>query len=198
MKIETEYRERPVVAASSAREWRAWLEENHDKINAIWLLIYHKNSGQPSVYYDEAVDEALCFGWIDSTPNKRNEYSYYVSFSKRNPKSNWSGVNKNKVERLLAEGKMADPGLEMIRVAKETGTWTALDEVSQLIVPSDLQAAFNDHPKSFENWVQFPPSTKRGILEWILTAKRAETRAKRVRQTAELAAQNVRANQYRK
>jgi uncharacterized protein YdeI (YjbR/CyaY-like superfamily) len=167
-------------------------------VDSVWLLIYHKKSGVPSLYYDEAVDEALCLGWIDSTPNKRDDHSYYVTFSRRNPKSNWSGVNKEKVQKLIDAGRMEAPGLEMIRIAKESGTWTALDDVTNLVVPPDLEQAFEEHPPSSEFWEEFPPSTKRGILEWIITAKRPETRSKRVKQTAELAAQNIRANQFRK
>ncbi len=182
--------------AASAAYWRNWLEENHDTTKSIWLIIYRKESKVPSVYYPEAVDEALCFGWIDSKPNKRDEESYYQFFAKRNPKSNWSRVNKEKVERLLKEQKMAPPGLEMIRIAKETGTWDALNDVEKLIVPPDLKQAFDTNSTALEYWEAFPPSTKRGILEWIFNAKRSETRAKRIAETVEKAAQNIRANQY--
>lgn len=184
--------------AQNGATWRKWLEENHATEKSVWLIIYKKDSDVPSVYYDEAVDEALCFGWIDSKPNKRDDKSYYQFFARRNPKSNWSRVNKQKVERLLAENRMAPAGLEMIRIAKETGTWTALDAIENLEIPPDLAAAFGNYPSSAENFGNFPRSVKRGILEWIINAKRPETRKKRIVETASLAAKNVRANQFRK
>lgn len=183
--------------ARSAAEWRKWLEANHDKEKSVWLIIYHKGSDVPSVYYEEAVEEALSFGWVDSKPNKRDEKSYFQFFAKRNPKSNWSGKNKATVARLEKEGRLAPAGQEMVRIARETGTWDALVEVENLVVPDDLQALFDENPKAFTYWENFPPSTKRGILEWIFNAKRAPTREKRIRETVEKAAKNIRANQYR-
>jgi uncharacterized protein YdeI (YjbR/CyaY-like superfamily) len=182
--------------AESAADWRAWLEANHRTSQSVWLIIYRKNAGTPSVYYDEAVDEALCFGWIDSKPNKRDEESFYQFFSRRNSRSNWSGVNKQKVVRLLASGKMAAAGLEMIEIAKRTGTWTALDEVEKGIIPPDLRDAFDKYPGSAENFEAFPISARRGILEWIQNARRPATRSRRVDETARLAGQNIRANQW--
>ena len=183
--------------AKTVESWRNWLEENHQAEKAVWLIIYRKNGSVPSVQYSEAVDEALCFGWIDSKPNKRDEQSYYQYFSQRNPKSNWSKVNKEKIARLMSAGKMAPTGLEMVELAKKSGTWTALDEVEKGIVPDDLKALFDQHPQAWEYWQAFPPSTKRGILEWIQNAKRPETRQKRINETVEKAAENIRANQYR-
>lgn len=150
------------------------------------------------MYYPEAVDEALCFGWVDSKPNKRDHQSYYQYFAKRNPKSNWSRVNKQKVERLLQEGRMAPPGIAMIERAKENGTWTALDDVENLLIPVDLQAEFDLNAVALKNWKEFPRSVKRGILEWIFNAKRSNTRQKRIKETVTLAARNERANQYRR
>lgn len=106
------------------------------------MIIYKKDSGIPSVYYDQAVDEALCFGWIDSKPNKRDATSYFQYFSKRNPKSNWSQVNKEKIQRLRATGKLALAGEAMIALAQQSGTWTALDNVENLVLPDDLKAVF--------------------------------------------------------
>ncbi|MCG8371893.1 MAG: YdeI/OmpD-associated family protein [Balneolales bacterium] len=183
--------------ASSRKAWRNWLEIHHSTSKSVWLIIYKMDSGTPSVYYNEAVDEALCFGWIDSKPNKRDENSYYQFFSKRNPKSNWSKINKQKVEILLEAGLMASAGLEMIKIAKETGTWDALNDVDNLVIPDDLQKEFYNNPIALDFWEQFPPSSKRGILEWIFNAKRAETRKKRIRETVSKAAENIRANHYR-
>jgi uncharacterized protein YdeI (YjbR/CyaY-like superfamily) len=182
--------------AKSQKDWRKWLEKNHAKEKAVWLIIYKKGSEVPSVYYPEAVDEALCFGWIDSTPNKRDEDSYYQFFAKRNPKSNWSKVNKIKVERLLKAGKITPSGMEMIELAKRNGNWSALDKVEELLLPEDLKKAFSQNKMAFQYWTKFPPSAKRGILEWILNAKKLETRQKRIEETVRLAKHNIRANQY--
>ena len=183
--------------AKDAESWRNWLATHHSSYQSVWLIIYKKESGVPSVYYDEAVNEALCFGWVDSKPNKRDDQSYYQFFSRRNPKSNWSAVNKQKIERLTAEGKMSPAGEEMVRLAHESGTWTALEDVDNLIVPPDLQEAFDQNEVAYTNWQNFPPSTRRGILEWIFNAKRAVTRTKRIIETVTLASKNIRANQYR-
>lgn len=183
--------------ATNRQDWRDWLETHHSIEKSVWLIIYKKESGVASVYYSEAVDEALCFGWIDSKANKRDAQSYYQYFAKRKPGSNWSKVNKDKVERLLAEGLMTAAGMEMIETAKQNGSWTALDEVEKLIVPDDLQLAFEQNQVAFAFWEKFPPSSKRAILEWIQNAKRPETRQKRIEETVRLAEQNIRANHYR-
>lgn len=176
--------------------WRKWLEENHLKEVSVWLIIYKKQSGMPSVYYDAAVNQALCFGWIDSKANKRDEKSYYQFFAKRNPKSNWSKVNKAKVEKLINQGLMAVAGFAAIETAKQNGTWTALDEVDNVIIPGDLQKEFDKNEIAFKNFVAFSRSSKKGILEWILNATRPETRQKRIAETVELASKNMKANQY--
>lgn len=186
----------PTFRASNQEEWRKWLHENHLKEKSIWLIIYRKESGIPSVYYPEAVDEALCFGWIDSKPNKRDEVSYYQFFSKRNPKSKWSKVNKDKIERLVKEGRMHPAGTAMVALAKATGTWSALEEVDQLVIPPDLAEAFEKNPQAFSFWEGFSKSSRRGILEWILNAKRPETRNQRIEETVRLAGENKKANQY--
>lgn len=186
----------PTFQASNLEEWRKWLQENHLTEKSIWLIIYKQESGIPSVYYPEAVDEALCFGWIDSKPNKRDEKSYFQFFSKRNPKSKWSKVNKDKIERLTREGRMQPAGIKMVDLAKETGTWSALDDVDQLIIPADLSAEFDKNPQALSFWEGFSKSSRRGILEWILNAKRPETRIQRIEETVRLASGNVKANQY--
>lgn len=183
--------------AKTQKDWRNWLEKNHQTEKSIWLIIYKKESGKPSVYYSEAVDEAICFGWIDSKPNKRDEESYYQFFAKRNPKSNWSKVNKGKMEKLLKSGLISRAGLESIEIAKQNGTWTALDEVEELIVPADLKNEFENNKVAFDNWEKFPRSSKRNILEWIMNAKQPKTREKRIEETVRLAKENIKANHYR-
>jgi len=118
--------------AKSRKAWREWLEQNHNTEKSVWLIIYKKETKIPSVYYPEAVDEALCFGWIDSKPNKRDDQSYYQFFAKRNPKSNWSKVNKEKVSMLMEKDLMKPAGLEMIKLAKSNGKWDALNSVEDI------------------------------------------------------------------
>ena len=177
-------------------DWRAWLEANHQIAKGLWVVFAKKDTGISSISVNEAIDEALCFGWVDSVSNGIDEEPYKVYFAPRNPKSNWSRVNKEKIARLEAEGRLAEAGQDMVRIAKSTGTWTALDEVENLIVPPDLQAALESYQGALENWEAFPRSAKRGILEWLLNAKRPDTRAKRVEETAQKAANNERANQW--
>jgi uncharacterized protein YdeI (YjbR/CyaY-like superfamily) len=183
--------------AKSRQDWRDWLEKNHQSGKSVWLIIYRKKSQIPSVYYPEAVDEALCFGWIDSKKTKRDENSYYQFFTKRNPKSNWSKVNKDKVAKLIAQGLMQKAGYEIIEIAKQNGAWTALDEVENITLPDDLKKCFANNKTAFDHWENFPRSSKKGILDWILNAKKPETRQKRIEETVSLAEKNIRANQYR-
>lgn len=196
--METNYKGIKTFKAKNQSEWRNWLEKNHQSEQSVWLIIYKKESEIESVYYPEAVDEALCFGWIDSKPNKRDGQSYYQFFSQRNPKSNWSKVNKNKIDRLIREDRMSKTGLDMVELAKVNGTWNALDDVGNLITPADLQKAFDQNLTALNYWKQFPKSVKRGILEWILNAKKAETRDKRIQETVSMAEKNERANQYKR
>ncbi len=191
------YKNYPTFYAKTATEWRNWLAEHHESESAVWLIMYHKKSKVESIYYDEAVEQALCFGWIDSKPNKRDEQSFYLFFSKRNSKSNWSKANRERIEKLLAAGQIAPPGQAMIEHAKTTGTWTALMGPENGVIPDDLQALFDKNPKALENFLAFSPSSKRIILEWIMNAKRPATREKRIKETVELAEQNIKANHYR-
>lgn len=172
--------------------------DNHESAESIWLVTFKKTSGKPYVSYDVVVEEALCFGWIDSLPRKLDDERTMLLLSPRKPGSAWSKANKERVERMNAAGKMRPAGLRKIEEAKADGSWTFLDDVEALVVPDDLAAALAEYENAEKNFADFPPSTKRGILEWIKHAKRAETRSKRVRETAELASRNVRANQYRR
>ena len=183
--------------AKSAKEWRKWLEKNHKSEKAVWIIFYKQGSGTPSVSYVEAVEQALCFGWIDSTANKRDEESYYQYFTKRNPKGKWAGTNKVRVEKLIDQGLMTPAGMEMIDLAKKTGTWDALNDVEAVIVPDDLMKCLKKNKKALSHWEAFSPSSKKIILYWISDAKRPETRQKRIDETVRLAADNIKANHYR-
>jgi len=178
--------------ARTRKPWRKWLEINHDKEKSVWLIIHHKASKTPSVYYDEAVEEALCFGWIDSKGNKRNDESFYLYFAKRKPKSNWSRINRLRAKKMIQAELMTPSGQVMIDLAKRTGTWTALNRIEGSKLPEDLQRRFNKNKTALKNFNAFPPSSKRIILGWILNAKKKETREQRVNQTVLLAAKNIR------
>lgn len=180
--------------ARTQKEWRKWLQKNHKAESGVQLIIYKKESDVPSVYYAEAVEEALCFGWIDSRANKKDNESYYLFFGKRKPKSKWSKINKERVEKLLKQKRMAKAGLATIQIAKENGTWIALEHVEKTTIPPDLHNALNKNKTAHKNFLSFPRSSKKMILEWIQNAKKEETRAKRIAETVTLAARNVRAH----
>jgi uncharacterized protein YdeI (YjbR/CyaY-like superfamily) len=178
-------------------EWRAWLRDNHTRSEGVWLISFKKATGQPAVSYDEAVEEALCFGWVDSKPNKLDEERTMLYFAPRKGGSGWSRPNKERVERMIAAGLMTAAGMAKVEKAQADGTWTILDAVENLEVPEDLSTAFDTYLNARANWEAFPRSAKRGILEWIVQAKKPETRAKRIAETARLAEDNIRANQWR-
>lgn len=178
-------------------EWRAWLEDNHRRAEGIWLISYKKATGKPRIEYNEAVEEALCYGWIDSKPNKLDAERSLLWFAPRKSGTGWSKPNKDRVTKLLAAGLMAPAGLAKITAAQADGSWYTLDAVEALEIPSDLDQALAGNPTAKRYFDAFPRSVKRGILEWIATAKRPETRARRVEETVTLAAENLRANQWR-
>lgn len=185
------------VEVTTLAEWRAWLKANHTKAESIWLVTYKKGASRPRLPYDEAVSEALCWGWIDSLPRKLDAERTMLRFSPRSSKTGWSALNKRRVKQMIADGLMQPSGLAKIAAAKADGSWTKLDRVEALEMPPDLIKAFRAQAGSAANFDAFPKSVKRGILEWITSAKRPETRAKRVLETATLAAQGKRANQWR-
>ena len=179
-------------------EWRAWLAEHHTRTEGVWMISYKRVTGKPRVEYDEAVEEALCFGWIDSKASTLDEERSLQWFAPRRPRTGWSRPNKERVERLIAAGLMAPAGRAKIERAREDGSWTALDAVENLEVPADLAAALAAYPSADRHFAAFPRSAKRAILEWIASARTAATREKRIAETARLAEQNQRANQPRK
>ena len=186
------------VYASDRKAWRAWLKRNHRTCERVWLVYYKKGSGKPSVSYNDAVEEALCFGWIDSKGGTLDHERSLLWFAPRRAGSGWSRPNKERVERLLAAGLMCPAGLAKIEAAKTDGSWNSLDAVEALELPNDLVQALASYPFATEHFAAFPRSVKRSILEWISTARRPETRAARVAETARLANENIRANQWRK
>lgn len=185
------------VHAETRAEWRAWLAEHHDRARGVNLVSWRTGTGRPSVGYEDSVREALCFGWVDSTGRRLDEERSMLYFAPRKPRSGWSRPNKRRVAELREAGLMADAGERAIARAEENGTWSLLDEVEDLVEPADLLAALAAHPGAQEQWVRFPPSARRALLEWIVQARTAATRERRVTETAVRAAVGERANQWR-
>ena len=187
---------KPWVQPSDRASWRAWLIANHATSSGVHLVTWRRAAGQPTVDYGAAVEEALCVGWVDSKAGKLDADRMTLWFTARRPRSGWSRPNKERVERLVAAGQMLPAGLAVIEEAKQRGTWTLLDDVEDLVVPPDLAAAFVANPPAGANWDAFSRSAKRALLEWIVQAKKPETRAKRIEATATKAARNERANEW--
>ena len=186
-----------IVEVADRAAWRRWLTKHHRTHAAIWLVIHKKSSTTGTLGYEDAVREALCFGWIDSTANKLDEERYKLWMAPRKPKSVWSAVNKRRVEELVSSGAMTPAGLSAVDAAKADGSWKALERSDALELPDDLLGAFHRRDGSREHWDGFPSGVRKQILYWIYSAKREETRARRVEETAILAARNERANQWR-
>lgn len=177
--------------------WRAWLEENHQEAYSVWVLFYKKRSGVPTLSWTDAVEEALCFGWIDSKKVTIDAEKYRQYFCKRKASSTWSKINKDKVQILIDRGLMTEAGLERVEVAKENGSWTLLDSAEALIIPNDLEQAFKSKPGSKDFFHSLSKSHRKSILVWLVFAKRAETRQKRIEVIVELASQNMIPKQFR-
>jgi uncharacterized protein YdeI (YjbR/CyaY-like superfamily) len=185
------------IWATDRATWRAWLEKHHATETGVWLLYWKKSSGKQGLDWSEAVDEALCFGWIDSTRRTLDEQSFKQYFAPRKSRSNWSGINKAKVERLIAEGRMAPAGLAAVERAKANGSWHNLDDVEANVVPSDLLAALDATPGAREYFDGLSRMKRWEILYWISGAKRETTRADRIRQIVEAAAEGKRPDRFR-
>lgn len=185
------------VHPATRGEWREWLAQNHARTDGVWLVMFKKSSGKPRVTYDDAVEEALCFGWIDSTGGTVDEERTRLWMAPRKAGSGWSRPNKERVERMMADGSMTDAGLAKIDAAREDGSWSLLDAAEALEMPDDLVAALAAYPDAARHFHAFPPSARKAILQWIVLAKKPDTRAARIAETARLANDNVRANQWR-
>jgi len=164
----------------NAKEWREWLHENHDKSKAICLIFYKVGSELESMRWEEAVQVAICYGWIDSTVKKIDEERRKQVFFPRKDKSVWSKLNKSYIEKLLKENLVHESGLAKIETAKQNGSWNSLDAVEDLIIPDDLKSAFEQNEIAFENYKSFSRSYKKGYLYWLNQAKRQETRHNRI------------------
>ena len=169
-----------IFCPASPADWRTWLQAHHATKQSVWLIYHKKHTGVPSLTWSQAVDEALCFGWIDSQAKPLDADRYMQFFSRRKPTSAWSRVNKEKVQRLLAEGKMMPAGLASIETAKQNGAWTLLDEVEALRLPADLEQAFGQQPAAHRHYLQLSRTAKRNLLLGLVLAKKPATRQQRI------------------
>ena len=184
---------KPMVGPFDRAGWRDWLIANHAASKGVYLTSWRRATGRASVSYDDAVEEALCVGWVDSTGRNLDQERSIQWFSPRRARSVWARSNKERVARLTAAGLMLPAGLAAIEEAKRNGMWTLLDDVEDLIVPDDLAAALAavDHGRA--NWDAFSPSARRAMLQWVVEARRPETRTDRIERIAIGAGRNERA-----
>jgi uncharacterized protein YdeI (YjbR/CyaY-like superfamily) len=182
----------PRHSFQNREELHDWLAENHGSSAGIYIVYYKKGSGKASVTYEEAVEEALSFGWIDSTAHAVDKDRYMQLFTPRKIGSSWSKINKERVGRLISEGRMTPAGLKKIKAAKRDGSWEMLDAIENLSVPADLREALSAYPRASLAFDDLPPSTRKNIVRWVESAKRIETRKKRIEKTVMSMEQNIR------
>ncbi|WP_085519045.1 YdeI/OmpD-associated family protein [Marivirga sericea] len=178
-------------------DWRKWLKLNHKKKEGVWLIFNKKKYSNYNLSWSESVDEALCFGWIDSTKRAIDSTKYKQYFSKRKETSNWSKINKDKVKILIDRGLMEKEGYRSIEIAKKNGSWTILDEVEALVIPESLKIEFANYKGSMEFFDSLSKSVKKELLYWVISAKRQETRQKRILEIVESASRNLKPKQFR-
>ncbi|MFC2027470.1 YdeI family protein [Chloroflexota bacterium] len=172
-------------------DWRLWLEENHAAQKEIWLVFYKKHTGKPSLSYDDAVEEALCFGWIDGIMKRIDDEKHAIRYSPRKNNSVWSKSNKKSVERMIKQGRMTEAGLAKVRAAKQSGEWQNATIREDLIeIPDDLIKALAANDSARKNFYHLAPSYKKQFIYWIMDAKREETRRKRIEEIVRLAQEN--------
>lgn len=193
--LDTAFDGKPMLTITDVEQLRAWLDDNAATSTGLWLAIYKKNTELPSVSHSELVAELLCHGWVDSKARRLDEQRSMVWIAPRKRGSGWSRINKEHIERMVAQDRMRPGGIAAVEAAKADGSWTALDASERGEIPEDLAAALRAVPPAADEFAAFPPSVRKQILQWIGSAKRPETRSRRIAQTAELAAQGIRANQ---
>ncbi|MBA3681358.1 MAG: YdeI/OmpD-associated family protein [Bacteroidetes bacterium] len=181
---------------ANKKEWRAWLKKNHSSKQSVWLVQYKVSAGMPTISWSEAVDEALCFGWIDSTRKTLDDKKFIQLFSKRKATSTWSKINKEKVKKLIENKRMTKAGLNCIEIAKQNGSWSILDEVEELIIPKDLEKEFKTKKGSKDFFLSLSRSVKKTMLQWIVLAKLPETRQKRIKEIVEQAGKKMKPKQF--
>lgn len=170
----------PIYHAETRQQWRSWLKHNHETAPGVWLCSWRRATGKPSCPYPEVVEEAICFGWIDSTVNLLDDDRSLQLITPRNAKSGWSRLNRQRVAEMEAAGLMTDAGLNAVEVAKGNGCWTIYDPVEDLVEPEKLADALDANPAARAAWDGFPPSARKMMLWWVISAARDDTQAKRI------------------
>lgn len=182
----------PIVHAETRGQWREWLAEN-STARGVWLCSWRTPTGRPRCPYPEAVEEAICFGWIDSTNTILDEERSLQLFTPRKGKSSWTRLNRQRAAEMEERGLMTDAGRAAIAVAQSNGWWTILDSVEDLLDPPDLAAALDREPRARSTWDAFTPSARKLMLYWVVSAARDETRAARIARIVSEAAEGRRA-----
>jgi len=172
-------------------DWRKWLHENHSSSKGIHLIFFKVDHKNDSMRWEEAVKVALCYGWIDSTVKSLGNGKRRQYFTPRNVKSVWSALNKRYIADLLSNDLIHPSGLKIIDIAKQNGSWTALDDVENGIITEDLRSEFDKKPTAFDNYQNFAPSYRKSYLYWLNQAKREATRQKRITEIIQLCAHNI-------
>ena len=183
--------EKPQLYFKTDAEWRTWLQENHTQDNGVYLILYKVENKEPSMRWEEAVKVALCYGWIDSTVKSLGDGKRQQYFCKRKPKSVWSALNKKYIEELSSKNLIHTSGWKSIETAKENRSWIALDDVDNLVIPKELQLAFDKNAIAFTNYQNFAASYKKGYLYWLNQAKREATQQKRIAEIMNLCEKNI-------
>lgn len=183
----------PVYHPATREAWRAWLDAHQDDGRGVWVVSWRSSTGRDTVSYDAIVEEALCVGWVDSTVNTLDDERGMQLVTPRKPKSTWARSNKERVARLEAEGQMKARGREAIEVAKANGWWDLLDDVEDLIEPDDLAGSLDEVPPARRAWDGFPPSARKQMLFWVVSAAKDTTRQRRIETIVEKAARGERA-----
>ncbi|SEQ85804.1 Uncharacterized conserved protein YdeI, YjbR/CyaY-like superfamily, DUF1801 family [Hyunsoonleella jejuensis] len=181
----------PEIHFERDTDWYDWLLHNHNQFKGIYLIFYKLEMNIPTMRWEEAVKVAICFGWIDSTVKSLGNGKRKQYFCPRNPKSNWSALNKRHVKALEKTGLIHESGYKMIQLAKQTGTWTAMDDVENGVIPEDLQKAFDTNKRAFENYQSFAKGYRKSYLSWLHSAKREATRQKRIAEIIKLCEANI-------
>jgi uncharacterized protein YdeI (YjbR/CyaY-like superfamily) len=184
-------RDLPLVQPRSRSSWRAWLRKHHDSSSGVWLVYAKKHTGIASLTYADAVEEALCFGWIDSLVHPIDDSHYRQVFTPRKAKSAWSALNKKRVEQLIASRQMTAAGMTMIELAKTNGQWDALAKTEALTMRPELRKALNANAAAKRNWPTYTASQQKAFLRMVDGAKTAETRAKRVARVLDIVARKL-------
>jgi len=183
----------PRVHVETIEQWRAWLAEHHLTGTGVWLVTWRRPTGRPAPPYEQQIEEALRVGWVDSTARRLDDDRTMLYFARRRPGSEWARTNKERIARLESDGRMLPSGQAVVDKARADGSWTLLDAVEDLVVPDDLADALDGLAGARGHWDSFPASTRKQILWWIVQAKRPETRAARIEETARRASRGERA-----